>query len=95
MRDYIEIGPTPPEEDCAQVGTENYHKDSRKECERYIEAIRKKLGNEPALARLAIKVFPHDFGSYREVVCYYDDMDETAMKYAFDCESNGPMTWDG
>ena len=67
MKDYINIGPVPCEEDCAQVGQENYREQAIKECERFIELLRKTFGDEPPGARLAIKWFDHDFGSYCEV----------------------------
>jgi len=95
MRDYLNIGSTPPAEDCAQVGSDNYYEESKKECKRYIELLREKMGNEPVGARLAIKSFPHDFGNYYEVVCYYDDSNPKAVDYAFRCESEGPETWEG
>jgi hypothetical protein len=59
----------------------------------YIEAIRKKLGNEPEGARLAVKSFQHDFGTYQEVVCSFDTEIEGAIEYAYKCESDSPATW--
>lgn len=94
MRDYINIGSSPAEETCVQVGTEDYARLSRIECNAYIEAIRKKLGDEPVGARLAIKAFPHDFGTYNEVICYYDDEIQESVEYAFKCEAEAPGTWE-
>ena len=96
MRDYISIGATPADEECAQVGTPDYAhaQKSREEGKRFIELIRKKLGEEPEGASLAIKSFPHDFGTYHEVVCYYDDNNEQAVEYAYKCESDAPLTWE-
>lgn len=94
MREYIEIGASPCNEDCIQVGDENYNVTARKECAAFIEAIRKKLGKEPSGAELRIKSFPHDFGSYLEVVCYYDTNNAEAMKYAYNCEARAPLSWD-
>jgi hypothetical protein len=94
MRDYIDIGSSPAAEDCVQVGTEDYSILAREECKRFIEFIRKHKGPEPENARLAIKGNPHDFGTYYEVVCYFDDEDEKAVEYAFACESDLPETWD-
>lgn len=93
-RDYIDIGSSPAEEDCASVGEEDYTRKARTECARFIELIRKTLGPEPEGAHLAVKSNPHDFGSYLEVVCYFQDDDEEARKYAFRCESDAPATWD-
>ena len=91
MRDYIDIGPVPSDEECTPVG-EDREKEMR-ECRAYIEAIRKKLGNEPKGASLKIKSNPHEFGSYLEVVCYYEEENETATEYAFKCEGEAPTTW--
>jgi hypothetical protein len=94
MMDYLNIGSTPGDEPCAQVGSDDYSRDARKECARYIDCIRKKLGPEPSGAYLKVKGFDHDFGTYYEVVCYYDTEDEESQDYAFLCESNSPSTWD-
>lgn len=93
MREYLEIGAYPPEEECVQVGEDNYDQRANEECRKYIEAIRGKLGREPEGARLAIKSFPHDLGRYREVVCYYDENFPESVAYAYLCESNCPTTW--
>ena len=92
--DYINIGPAPAEEDCAQVGSKDYNRRMRVETNRFMELIRKKLGPEPEGAHLTVKAFPHDFGTYYEVVCYYDDTQEEAVKYAFRCESEAPGMWE-
>ena len=92
MRDWVDIGATPCEEDCQSVP----YQDSalaRRECLAFIEAIRKAHGHEPTGARLAIKSNPHDFGTYYEVVCYFNDEHEAAVEYAFKCENDAPRTW--
>jgi hypothetical protein len=93
MRDFLEIGPSPPEEDCVQVGEEDCSRRAKIECQHYIDALRKKLGEEPDGASLGIKSNSHDFGTYYEVVCRYDDDDPEAASYALKCESEGPKTW--
>lgn len=93
MREYLNIGSTPCEEVCAQVGTENYEVRAKAECRAYIEAIRQVVGPEPEGAQLAIKGFDHDFGRYYEVVCWYDTDDEESEAYAFRCEGDAPSTW--
>ena len=52
------------------------------------------IGEEPEGTRLTIKANPHDFGTYYEVVCYFDDEDEEAARYAFRCEAEAPDEWD-
>lgn len=92
-RDYVDIGSTPSGEDCAQVGSEDYERIGRAECQRFIECIRKVVGTEPPGASLAVRGNPHDFGTYYEVVCYYDDGDLPAMEYAYRCEAEAPEYW--
>jgi hypothetical protein len=93
MRDHLFIGSTPADEDCAQVGQPNYRREALAECRAFIEAIKKKLGPPPENAELAIKACPHDFGTYHEVVCYYEDTDRKSLDYALKCESDAPATW--
>ena len=45
-------------------------------------------------ALLDYKGFPHDFGTYYEVVCYYDPARPEAVDYAMRCERQGPATWE-
>lgn len=96
MRDHISIGCSPTDEECAQVGSEDYYERARKECIRFISLIRKVCGPEPELstAQLKIKSNPHDFGDYLDVVCYFDDDDQLGIDYAFHVEGNTPETWD-
>jgi hypothetical protein len=94
MRDYISIGGTAPsEEPCAQVGRYDYEAAAKREGSRFIELIRKCCGREPEGAKLALKSFPHDFGTYYEVVCYFDDDNEKAKNYAFKVEREAPDEW--
>lgn len=95
MRDYVNIGPVPCEEDCAQVGQDGYSAKAVAECRRFIGLLRKTFGEEPPGARLAIKWFDHDFGPYCEVICYYDTEIEESREYAFRCENEMPLTWEG
>jgi hypothetical protein len=94
MREWIDIGSSPSEEDCAQVGTDGYYPRARRECRAYIALIRRTLGDEPPGASLSVKSNEHDFGTYLSVVCYYEPGNEAALDYAFKCESEGPQDWD-
>ena len=93
-RDFLDIGPSPSGEPCSQVGSDNYHDRARKECDTFLHQLRRQFGLEPGSARLAVKSFPHDFGSYLEVVCYYDDQDEVGVEYAYKLEAETPEFWD-
>jgi hypothetical protein len=94
MRDYLTIGSSPAEESCAQVGTDNYLTRSRKECEVFIRYLRRIFGPEPEGAKLYVKSFPHDFGSYLEVCCSYEDSIPAAAEYAYKLEGESPGNWD-
>ena len=91
--DFIYIGPCPAEEACSQIGvTEGFERINRLECHAYIQALRKVYGPEPDGAFLYTKRENHDFGSYFEVVCKYDENNEIATDYAYRLE-NGLLTW--
>lgn len=90
MRDYIELGPTPSGEDCAQVGTDKYPEQSLAESRRYCDMLQKKFPK----ANFGIRSFPHDFGTYREVVVYFDDDVDGSLSVALDVERNLPETWE-
>lgn len=95
MRDYINIGSATYGEECVQVSKDgDYCQAMWIECKRFIEAIRAKLGPERGSAELGVKSFEHDYGTYYEVVCYFDDTDEEGLNYALECESDSPATWD-
>ena len=92
-QDYMDIGSAPADEPTAQVGSPNYAEEGRAECTRFLNLIRKTLGDEPPGARLAVKANPHDFGTYYSVVCNYEDTNEAAATYALRCESEAPREW--
>lgn len=95
MRDYLEIGPTPCDEDCEQVGTPSYNgARARVECQAFANQLRRQFGNEPKGARISVKSFPHDFGRYMEVVVSFDDSLPESVEYAFRIESESPDRWD-
>lgn len=92
--DYLSIGPTPAEEDCAQVGSDSYHTKARKECEAFRKQMLRLMGEPPAGACLRVKTFPHDFGSYLELCCVFREDNEEATSYAYRCEEASPARWD-
>jgi len=92
--DYVSIGPAPCDEECAQVGDDDYINKARSECQRYIALIRKVVGPEPFGARLVMQANHHDFGTYYEVICKYDEDNEEATQYAFRCEDEAPTRWE-
>lgn len=88
MRDYLEIGPCPPGERCAQVGEPGYEWLARLECRLYAAQLTREF---PA-GVFAVKRFSHDFGAYYEVVAYLDT--EAATEAAYEAEGAGPEKWD-
>lgn len=93
--DYVEIGSAPADEECAQVGEQDYETKARAQCDAFIKLIIRHLGEPPHGARLRTKGFEHDFGTYYVVVAFYQDGDEAAFDYAFRCEAEAPTTWEG
>ncbi len=96
MREYIELGSTPYEEDCAQVGSIDYSTRARIECREYIAQLTRLFGYklEGINASLWTKAFPHDFGTYHEVVVMFDSNDGEAIDVAIHIENNLPSEWD-
>jgi hypothetical protein len=105
---HLEIGSTPYAEECVQVGSDNYYSKSRIECNAFIRQLKRNF-TLPENAGFQIKSFPHDFGSYHEVVVKYPDswndcIDDNCdvntcencqkMKLIYDVESNVPEFWD-
>lgn len=88
MRDYLSLGPVPCDEDCQQIGSDTYDyaKDTA-DLYRYKAMLQQRWPT----AHFAVKSFSHEFGTYREIVVYFDDEDEDAI--AYDVESNLPQTW--
>lgn len=95
MRDYFSLGATPVDEPCAQVGAPNYRTEALKECRRFVALLRRTFGPEPEGAELRIKDFPHDFGTYYEVVCHFETDNAAARAYALRCDAETPATWEG
>ena len=94
MSDFIDVGSAPACEDCAQVGSPDYHDRARRECRAYVNQLRRMFGAEPEGAHLAVRSNPHDFGTYLSATCSYDESHPASVDYAFRCESEGPDQWD-
>lgn len=87
MRDYLNIGSTPTEEECFPCG----HPLAHRECRIYCEQLKREFPR----GVFTVKSFPHDFGSYYEVVAWYNAEEESeAMTAAFDAESSAHPYWD-
>lgn len=93
MRETLTIGPTPADEDCAQVGQPGYEERARAECAQFIKAIKRTLGEPPEGASLRIKANSHDFGTYHEVAVVFDANNRKAMAYALKVDNEAPGEW--
>jgi hypothetical protein len=76
------------------VGRDDYFDRSRIELRAFKNQLIRVFGEPPFSAELRIKAFPHDFGTYHEVVCYFDDNEPESMEYAFRMENHTPENWD-
>jgi hypothetical protein len=94
-RDFIAIGSTPHAEDCAQVGSTNYYRDSVVQCRAYARLLARLLPLPTGVqAELIVKTFEHDFGTYREVCVNYDPSSLQALNYAYSIDNGAPARWD-
>jgi hypothetical protein len=91
--EYIELGPSPAGEDCVQVGEQNYSRNARKECERYVSLLEEMFPTDNHNNFFEIMGFPHDFGTYYEVVVYFNPTNTKSVDFAYNVESNLPEYW--
>ena len=89
-RDYINIGSTPADESCQQLGPSYDAALARAEC----QAFARQLARLWPAGTFGVKGFDHDFGRYYEVVAWWDDESEPAFDAAFAAEAETPATWD-
>ncbi len=94
MRETLGVGVCPWEEECVQVGCENYLALAEQECQRYIELLTKIHGTPPGNARFQISYNPHDFGTYLEVDIHFDSDSDVESEWAYRVEANTPAQWD-
>jgi len=74
IMDYLNVGSN----GFAQVGDQDYFAKSKVEMKYLLELIRDKFPIPEKLGSLCffgIKYFPHDFGTYMEIVLHYDDIE--------------------
>lgn len=95
MKDYLEIGPVPCNENCAQLGEDNFRNRANIEMDTYIEQLYRQFGEKILNTSVSFrkKWFAHDFGNYGEVVISYDDEDEN-HHIIYEIERELPENWD-
>ncbi len=70
--DYLNVGAN----GFSQVGDEHYYAKSKVEMKHLLELVTDKFPipeQLQTLCRFAVKAFPHDFGTYHEIVLHFDD----------------------
>jgi hypothetical protein len=96
MSDYLNIGCTPYDEPCTQVGSEKYNKLSTLEYKAFANQCKRELikkFGEDYKCTVRVQSFSHDFGTYKEVVAVYDD--EQSMSEALFLEGEADLqNWD-
>lgn len=97
MKDFITIGPTPLAEPCSQMGKSYYKEFSIMEIKAFINQCKRTVSKEfnmNYLPKISSKTFTHDFGSYQEVVVYYDNNNEKQVEQAYWLEAHTDEFWD-
>ena len=93
--EYIELGPVPAGEPCAQVGTDNYLARSMRECEVFRRMLERVFPIPEGLpVKYVVRSHPHDFGTYREVSVCFNSVDPAACDFAWRVESSVHDGWD-
>ena len=92
MSDYQEYDLTPYEEDCAQLGEEDYSERAKLEYTALTEQLIRQFGNpleyDVWFKRASV---PHDFGTYYELRIYFQEWDNNYMSKIDD---DFPKHWD-
>ena len=94
MTEQLEIGSTPYDETCSQLGSDNYAAQSRAECRAFIAQLLRAFGKPPEGCRYRTLSFEHDFGTYHEVGLVFDGDSEACWDYVMRVEGNIPAKWD-
>lgn len=92
----LNLAPTPISEDCAQVGNDNYRKQSRIETTVFKQQLYRMLEAEFEVVEVTLLTVGHlhDFGTYHDVEVSYNPDSESSMNQAFWLEENLPEYWD-
>lgn len=91
MRTYFELGPTPVEEDAAQMGeADDFAPQNKLETKAYMHQLMRMFPE----VEFKVKTFPYEYDAYREVVIMYDDDDEAGVDLMLKVEMNLPLLWD-
>jgi hypothetical protein len=92
----MSLGSVPYDENCVQVGQNNYSQLYRIESQLFIAQLYRILDEKfkERLITLRLKGSPHDSGTYHEVYVNYDPDNSLSVEQAFWLDSNVPERWD-
>ena len=94
MKQYLELGNCPYNEEGVQVSKEEYLEKMILESLNYITLLRIKFPQANKYnCKFSIKSFPSYIGNHQEVVINYDTEDGNAIRYAFFVDSHLPAKW--
>lgn len=97
---YIELGPVPAGEECAQAGADNYEETARRECLVFRRMLSRLFPVPDGLdARYVTRRYPHELGPYFEVCVRYSALcangrSDQAADFAYAVERDAPVNWD-
>ena len=92
--DSFGLGPVPSNEECAQVGTENYMRRAKIECKTFVSQLERVFPDPPPGVYFRVTHNPHDFGTYLDVEVRFNDDDSEATAFAIKVENETPANWD-
>jgi hypothetical protein len=98
--EYIELGPVPCMETCAQVGTDDFEAVAKRECLVFQRMLARLFPPPDGYnVRYVTRRYPHDLGAYFEVCVGYglltpEGRNEAVAEFAFGVERNTPEHWD-
>lgn len=103
MSEYetVDIGPVPNDENCAQVGSEEYDSISlnRMEVQAYVNQLERMFKRIPDGCWFTEISNNHDFGTYYEAGVKYsemtnDDNNGACEEFSYNVQNNAPEQWD-
>jgi len=95
MLDEYDIGESPYEEQCAQVGSPDYQARARLEL-KHFKRMMETLHPVPEDVKgwYKVKANPHDFGTYYSLAAVFDYDYEESEEWAAQAENKVPEYWD-
>lgn len=89
------IGPTPCDEECAQVGEDGFGVKNRAECQRFKRQLERQFPNLPeGMSFCIVTESGHDSGVYREVGVRLDTENDAHWAKFDEIQDNLPTHWD-